>query len=147
MSAFEALVGASRATLVRGMVVDVAEGRVRVVLSGDDGDATACQVLATGAEAPRYEAGDRVLVWLPDEGEGVVLGAVREAPPAAEEAPAGRDGLPDTLVLEARKNLVLKVGDGSIVLREDGKIVIRGKDLISRATRMNRIKGGAVAVN
>jgi len=41
----------------------------------------------------------------------------------------------------------LRVGDGSITIREDGKVLIKGKDLVSHAQRMNRIKGGAVSIN
>ena len=51
------------------------------------------------------------------------------------------------VLLEAKENLTLRVGAGSITLRKDGKILIRGKDLVSRADRMNRIKGGAVSIN
>ena len=51
------------------------------------------------------------------------------------------------MVLEAKRRLTLKCGDGSITIREDGKILIKGKDLVSHATRMNRIKGGAVQIN
>ena len=54
---------------------------------------------------------------------------------------------PDELVLEAKHSLTLRVGDGSITIREDGKILIKGKDLVSHAQRMNRIKGGAVSIN
>lgn len=55
--------------------------------------------------------------------------------------------VPDELVLEAKKRLVLRVGEGSITIRADGKILIKGKDLVSHAKRMNRIKGGAVSLN
>ena len=40
-----------------------------------------------------------------------------------------------------------RVGDGSIEIRADGKILIKGTDLVSHAKRMNRIKGGAVSIN
>jgi len=54
---------------------------------------------------------------------------------------------PDTLLLEAKESLTLRVGDGSITIRADGKILIKGKELVSHAEKMNRIKGGAVAIN
>jgi len=89
--------------------------------------------------------GDSVLVWLPeDEGErGVVLGRI--GPSHASAVPAQET--PEELVIEAKENLTFKCGEGSITLRKDGKILIKGKDLVSRAQRMNRIKGGAVAIN
>jgi hypothetical protein len=32
-------------------------------------------------------------------------------------------------------------------LRKDGKLMIRGKDVLTRAKRTNRIKGGSVGIN
>jgi len=89
--------------------------------------------------------GDTVLVWLSDnDGErGVVLGRI-----GPSRAPAAKQqDTPDEIVIQAKKNLTFKCGDGSITLRKDGKILIKGKDLVSRAKRMNRIKGGSVAIN
>jgi hypothetical protein len=54
---------------------------------------------------------------------------------------------PESLVLEAAEELTLRVGQGSITLGKDGKILIKGKDLVSHAQRMNRIKGGSVSIN
>ena len=74
---------------------------------------------------------------------GVVMGRV-----GASKSPKKRDKSgPDELTIEAKQNLVLRCGDGSITLRNDGKILIKGKDLVSRAKRLNRIKGGSVAIN
>lgn len=91
------------------------------------------------------EPGDEVLVWLPAamNERGVIL--ARTGPPRVE-APSP-DEPPAILVVEARQALILRVGDGSITIREDGKILIKGTDLVSHAQRMNRIKGGAVAIN
>jgi len=90
--------------------------------------------------------GDTVLLWRPssDATRGVVLGRIGPSP--TRETVVEADP-PDTLVLEARERLVLRVGDGSIEIRADGKILIKGTDLVSHAKRMNRIKGGAVSIN
>lgn len=111
-----------------------------------DGAILACDVLDTGRGGPRPLAeDDAVLVVVPEggDGRGVVLGRVLRAGPrgAAEEGP------PEELLLEATKGLTLKVGEGSITLREDGKVLIRGRDLVSHAKRTNRIRGGTVAIN
>jgi hypothetical protein len=83
---------------------------------------------------------DRVLVWQPDRVQpyGVVLGRVGVNHGVHSQ---------DSLVFEARESLTLRVGDGSITLRADGKILIKGKELVSHAQKMNRIKGGAVSIN
>jgi hypothetical protein len=114
-----------------------------VVVSGAPGDdELVCEVLETGAQggllvAPR----DVVLVWQPDRhiARGVLIGRTGLS--------HHKDQTPDELVLEAKKTLTLRVGAGSITIREDGKILIKGKDLVSHAQRLNRIKGGAVQIN
>ena len=63
------------------------------------------------------------------------------------DVPPEREPIPEVLVLEAKSSITLRVGEGSITIREDGKILIKGKDLVSHAQRMNRIKGGAVSIN
>ena len=55
--------------------------------------------------------------------------------------------MPDELTLEAASQLSLKCGEGSITIRNDGKILIKGKNLVSLALETNRIKGGSVAIN
>ena len=51
------------------------------------------------------------------------------------------------VVLEAKNEIILRCGKGSITLRRDGKIVVKGTDLVSRALRNNKIKGSSVAIN
>lgn len=122
------------------------DGRLVVRLDGEDREVT-CDVLVTSRAALRWAAGEQALVWLPPVGAtAVVLGRVG---PRQSSKPSTRpdDECPDTIVLEAKQSLTLRVGAGSITIREDGKILIKGKDLVSHAQGMNRIKGGAVAIN
>ncbi len=51
------------------------------------------------------------------------------------------------VTLEAQEEVVLKCGEGSITLRKDGKIIIKGTHVLSRASGSNRIKGGSVQIN
>jgi hypothetical protein len=51
------------------------------------------------------------------------------------------------IVFAANTELVLRCGDGSITLAADGKVSIRGMDVVSSATRTQRIRGGAVRIN
>ena len=133
------LSAAIAASLRQGTVLR-SEGRDAVIVEGDAGEQLVCDVLDTGANPPLQLAPrDTVLVWRPDAHaeRGVILGRVglSHAEPAEE------------VVIEAEHSLTLRVGDGSITIREDGKILIKGKDLVSHAQRMNRIKGGAVSIN
>jgi hypothetical protein len=112
-----------------------------VVVSAPGRELQPCDVLESGTHASLVD-GDSVLVWFPENPleRGIILGRVHPSPLPAHE-------LTDELVIEAKHSLTLRVGDGSITIREDGKILIKGKDLVSHAKRLNRIKGGAVQIN
>ena len=51
------------------------------------------------------------------------------------------------IVIEAADEIELKCGESSITLTKAGKILIRGKYLLSRSDGVNRIMGGSVQVN
>lgn len=51
------------------------------------------------------------------------------------------------VVLEGKEEIVLKCGEASITLTKTGKILIRGKYLLSRSSGVNRILGGSVQIN
>jgi uncharacterized protein DUF6484 len=55
--------------------------------------------------------------------------------------------LPARIELQAGKEMVLKCGPASITLTKDGRIVIRGADVLTRSSGSNRIKGGSVHIN
>jgi hypothetical protein len=128
---------------MRGRVAAVGDdGLVLVDLSGEPLRRVRCECLEVPGHPLRLSAGDPVLVLTPDADSalGVVLGrigrAVRpDAPPAAE------------VVIEAEDSLSLRCGDSSVELRKDGKVLIKGHDVVTRAKRTNRIKGGSVAIN
>ncbi|MEM9666748.1 MAG: DUF6484 domain-containing protein [Bacteroidota bacterium] len=52
-----------------------------------------------------------------------------------------------TLVLEAERTLELRCGRSSITLHADGRVYIKGIDVVSRARQTNKIKGGNVRIN
>lgn len=56
-----------------------------------------------------------------------------------------RDG--ERLELTAQREIVLRCGTASITLTRAGKVLIRGKYLLSRSSGVNRIKGGSVQIN
>ena len=53
----------------------------------------------------------------------------------------------DRLVMYAQREIVLQCGEASITLTRTGKVIIRGAHLVSRASGVNRIKGGSVQIN
>jgi hypothetical protein len=140
----ETLPTAASAAAFVGKVLSVTgESGVRVVRLGGAGEERDAVLLQAGGPPLRLVPGDEVVVLLAEEGRAIVLGRVG---PSAE-SDASNAQLPDEIVLEARKGMTLRVGEGSITLRADGKILIKGKDLVSHARRMNRIRGGSVSLN
>jgi hypothetical protein len=111
------------------------------------------QVLYTTEEHLVLNEGDTVLFWVDTERptDCVIIGRIGPSSSGGEETSDLRrqvtQPVAEVLVLEAKESLTLRVGTGSITIREDGKILIKGKDLVSHAQRMNRIKGGSVSIN
>jgi len=68
-----------------------------------------------------------------------------ETEPDSSPVEAFCDG--ERTVIEAEKEMVLKCGEGSITIKKEGRIVIRGKEIVSRASGTNKIKGGSVELN
>lgn len=83
--------------------------------------------------------GDVVLVTPgADQQLGVVLGRVgRYRAPAPEK----------NVTVEARESLSLKCGESSIELRADGKLMVKGEDVLVKARGTQRIKAGTVNIN
>lgn len=57
----------------------------------------------------------------------------------------GKEELPKTI--HAETELLIKCGESSILLKKDGNIIISGKEILSRASRNNVIRGGTIHLN
>ena len=147
--------------IVRARVTGL-DGEARLLVRGTGEHSAAewhCDLLVTGSEPLVLDLGDEVLVLLRREAasDGVILGRVgraavpREAAAAAPlgaQAPADPTGtIEKRVVIEAGEELILRVGESSIRISRDGKVVIRGQHVLTRARGTNRIKGGSVAIN
>ncbi len=93
---------------------------------------------------------DAVLLPIAATGQPVLLGLSQPVPALEAELPkeqtvATVDG--KRVRLEGQDEVVLRCGKASITLRRNGRVVIRGVQVESRATGRNRIKGGAVLIN
>lgn len=53
----------------------------------------------------------------------------------------------DRIELSAEREIVLRCGDASITLTRGGKVLIRGKYVLSHSAGSNRIKGAVVDIN
>jgi len=82
------------------------------------------------------------------QGDAVLLSQYAEDAPPVVLGRIGRFGRPaERVELEAGQTLSLKCGDASIDLRADGKVMIRGEDVLVRAKGTKRIRAGTVSIN
>ena len=84
-------------------------------------------------------AGRLVAVTMMGE-ELLVLGLIQPLVPEVEA-----DG--ENLVLEARREVTLRCGKASIHLTADGRVTIRGTQVLSRSDGPNRVQGASVQLN
>ena len=105
----------------------------------------------------------REVVLLFDEGDParpLVTGVLQPAPVAPPSVQPARvtgrlrgEGVPGVtsdgreMVIEAERELVLRCGKSSVVLRADGEIQIRGVRITSRARATNKVRGATVQIN
>lgn len=91
-----------------------------------------------------------------DPQQPVIVGFVRESftptPEPAQLALTTERGRSmelngKVLVFEGQEEIVLRCGQGSITLRADGQIVLKGTRLTSRASQTNKIRGASVQIN
>lgn len=51
------------------------------------------------------------------------------------------------VILKGTEEVNLRCGESSLLLRKDGKTLLKGREVVSRASQTNRIKGSTVQVN
>ena len=89
------------------------------------------------------ERSDRpIIVGLLQDPNG---GAEARQDPGADKLEALADGR--RVVVEGQDEIVLRCGEASITLRRNGRVVVRGTYVETRAKGVNRIKGGTVQIN
>jgi len=144
----------------KGQVVEVGVNGSIQVADATANETISCVFLRTSvAPPPVVGTGDIVLYVKPDNDQdaGYVLGLV-ESPLAqaqcAEVATSEPDKPPtitqikdDVVHIKANKGLVIECGQGTLIITEDGRIQIKGNEVLSRAKGLNRIRGAAVSIN
>jgi hypothetical protein len=96
-----------------------------------------------------FERGDRQLP--------IIIGIVRDSfstsvlsPPLAKN-PTGCTSSFELngrrVVLEGKEEVILRCGLGSLTIRADGQVVIKGTRLMSKASETNKVRGSSVFIN
>lgn len=99
-----------------------------------------------------------VLIFFEGEGTGGPILLDLMADPlesllSMEVSENNRQELKDVLVdgkkitIQAKDEIVLECGKGSITVRKDGKIIVKGTHLVSRSSGPHKIKGAHVNIN
>lgn len=120
-----------------------------------DGNSAGPVAARTVVEIPPVPDGRRLpALLLFDAGDPrrpVVIGLLREPRPPALAARLRGTPVADVdgrrVVLEGSDEVVLRCGTASITLRRNGRVVIEGVQVESRASGANKIRGGSVQIN
>jgi hypothetical protein len=124
-------------------LVELDAGRPVVMIDGE----RRCCVGATIALAAG-DAGRRVTVaFLGGDVQQPIVTGLLQHTGEPRACPAKLELDAHDLELVADRQITLRCGKSSIILTQDGRIVIRGEHVLSRATSVNRIRGGTVQLN
>jgi hypothetical protein len=126
-----------------GLLVDIdVEGSPMVEYSGNE-----LGPIPARTTIPSAQRGDNVLLVF-DQGDptrpiiiGVVLDRFEEGQPQRLKIAAKE------ILVEGTEEISLCCGESSLTLRKDGKTLLKGREVLSRASRTNRIKGATVQIN
>ena len=132
----------------KGILIEIGAGPGEILLAST-------LVELTEAELDRAVAERRAVLVTFEDGQRdrpVILGLLAPIPGAPRlelEAPLPGETLlgDDTVIVRGRDAIELRCGEASITLRKDGHILIRGTNLVSRASEQTHVVGGSVHFN
>lgn len=144
-----------------GWIVEITEnGQALVDFPGNlMGPVKARSIMASPAKPDSYDQENPSVLLVFEKGNStlpIIVGIIHDKlypdPPSDEmvlSVDRPREGILDgqKMVLEAREEIVLRCGKSSVMLRKDGKVVVKGTQIVSRASAVNKIKGAAVKIN
>jgi hypothetical protein len=140
-------------------VVSYGGGLARVEVPGSPTPIEARVAVGLDEGALQAAARDRqeaALLFADGEGERpILLALLRSATPNLDAAlavplPAGaRDARVDgrRVEIEGAEEVVLRCGRASLTLQRDGRVVLRGVNVVSQADQVHKVRGGKVQIN
>lgn len=144
-----------------GKIVNIdAEGRPLVSFKGGATQAVIARVATSDPQPPDAELQKAPSVLLMfengDPAQPIIVGFVRETFSArlpADNLTVVGDKVRSVelngkaLIFEGQEEIVLRCGSGSLTIRANGQIVVKGTRLVSRASETNKIRGASVQIN
>ncbi len=138
--------------VVVGELVAIADGgRTPLVLfDGQRGSAAVRARTTVDLRAPHIGQPVTLVFEAGDAARPIVTGVLRQVEGWPLTDPPGQvevDANGERLIVSAREQLVLRCGKASVTLTRDGQVLIQGSYVSSRATGVNRVRGGSVQLN
>lgn len=148
-------------TIRMGTIVNVTDdGRPMVRFDGGPGEPVIARVATADPGPTDGEPAAKIAVLLVLENGNpalpVIVGFVRDrlaarAPDARVEIAGDRGRSFElngkALVFEGQEEIVLRCGQGSLTIRANGQIIVKGTRLVSKASETNKIRGASVLIN
>ena len=138
----------------RGRIVALSNEGEIMVESGSEDLPLPCEFLRTSAGAlPELHAGDKVLYAIDEIARrGYVLGVIQKYH-ASKQGANGKLSHSQTeqeireIKFNATEKIELRCGRSVLLMNKDGKIVVKGSSITSRASGPQKIKGATVQIN
>jgi Domain of unknown function (DUF6484) len=130
-----------------GELIEMRQGRPVVRFAGGPEGGVLARVLGhvwgTGLALPALPIPVLLFLEGADLLRPIVVGLVQDA------VPTGRTLVLDMerIVLQGHHEVQLRCGTASITMRADGKVVVKGTELVSKASATNKIRGASVQIN
>jgi len=140
------------------IVGTIADGRALVDFPGNEQGLVVARSIIPGLSQPLDLTAGSLPVLLFFEGGDpslpVIIGIVRNTLSASPDeqtvcGPLQAETILDgkRLILDAHEEIVLNCGKSSVTLRKDGKIIIKGTEIVSRASGTHKLRGASVQIN
>lgn len=137
----------------RGCIANIQESGIIMVEFEGDESPVACDFLRTSsAPLPLLSTGDHVLCAIETVStHGYVMGVIQPYN-QVEVANANRNAAQEIyphaqIKFNAEEKIILQCGSSSLTLEKEGKVIILGETITSRARGTHKIKGGSVQIN
>jgi hypothetical protein len=139
------VVGAQRGRLVR---VD-GDGRAYVDFPGNPSGPIVAKLAVSDIEIAQLGTGAKgseiLLVFENNDiTQPIIIGRVRDCLPTNGTDINIRG---HRFIVDSDEEIELRCGEAKLRISRDGKVIVLGNDVLSRARRRNRIKGGSVNIN
>jgi hypothetical protein len=133
--------------LTLGELLELRHGRPVVRYAGGPEGGVMARVLGSlfspGAAVPAMPCAVMLFLEGGDPLRPVVMGLVHEQLPAPVTLVLDME----RIVLQGHTEVQLRCGEASVTMRADGRILLKGTELVSKASATNKIRGASVQIN